>query len=815
MTKRFGLKSLVVSGVAAAQFAVAQGGAAPALEVVVVTAQKMEQSIQDVPISIAALDELALERHGVNSVTDIRMLVPSLTVRPNPVSDQNLQFTLRGVAAGAIELTQDLTAAVHLNGVYIARGNGLNLSVADLERVEVLRGPQGTLYGRNATAGAINYITRKPTDEFEFRQQFTAGNYDKFLSKTTVNVPVSDTLALRASYLIDDKEGWISNSYPGGSPINDRDADAARFDLRWQPTENLTLDYGYDWSRSEYYSQPLQCTTLIPGLGSLVDPATCSPDDRLDDLSLRGKFTGNEVWARGHTFTVDWSYADDHTLRAIIGYREYEDDYQGMLLAGGERLTAASGLDTTDEFAAIPPFQFPQSFIHTEGDYTSIELQFIGAFNETLAYNAGLYWFDEEGRETGERGTQLVVWPAPDSPILPTGFVSPSGVRDLDASNESEAAYLQLTWSPAALDGRLDIVPGIRYTRDDRQASLYNVVSGASVNDPAFRFTGEAPPASGDIGDVGVPAEYEDDFSEVTPSLVVQYHLDHAIMVYGKYVEGYRSGGTAIRATPIPDNRIFKEGFDPETLTSLEAGIKADFLDSRLRVNANVYISEFEDQQVTVRNSSPEFADLASVPFDIFNVGESTYTGTELDVNLALSTNLRLDISHAYIEYEYDSVKDPETGVEIKEFFHFEPARHSASVTLAYREDQFQIGNFTGVLDASLSWSYEDRYASSYVDSYSVVTTPGPNFGEVTPGPEIDRSTYRNPAFDLVNARVSLTELALLGDGGGKFGMALWVKNLADEEYSLMTNPILAPVTPAQRYWGEPRTYGIDLIYEF
>lgn len=804
----------MVLGTMAANTALAQTG--PALEEVVVTAQKVAESIQDVPISIAALDALSLERNNVSSIIDIGMLIPSLTIRPNPVSDQNMQFTLRGIADGAIEITQDRTTALHLNGVYIARGNGVNLNVADLERVEVLRGPQGTLYGRNATAGAINYITRKPTDEFEFSQQLSMGNYEKFLSKTTINIPLTDTLAVRGSYLLDEQEGWIDNSYPGGSPINDRDADAARVDVRWEPHADVTIDYGYDWSKVDYYSQPFQCTTIVPGfLGSLIDPDTCDADDPLDELSLRGKLVGNEVWARGHTLSVDWAYATDHSVRVLFGHREYEDDYQAMLQAGGARLTGASGLDTQEDFAGIPPFQFPTSFIHTEGEYTSLELQFIGSWKDTLQYNAGLYWFDEEGTEINERGTQLVVWPDPSSPVVPTGFVSPGGVRDLEANNESQAAYIQLTWTPGILDGQLDIVPGVRYTRDDRDAALYSVVGGASIAAPDFRYTGEAPPASGDIGDVGTPAQYEDDFSEITPSLILKYHVDQDIMVYGKYVEGYRSGGTAIRATPVEDNRIFKEGFQPETLTSLEAGMKANFLQSRLRINANVFISEFEDQQITVRNSSPEFADLPSPPFDIFNVGESSYTGTELDASIAISTQWRLDVSHAYLKYEYDSVKDPETGANIEEFFHFLPAKHTASVTLAYRNEDFSLGGITGTLDASLNWSYEDDYEGSSVDDYTVDTTPGPSFGNVTPGARVDRGNYRNPSYDVVNARVALSGLALFGGGNGRFGVALWARNLADEEYSLMNSPVLANTTPSQRYWAEPRTYGIDLSFNY
>ena len=149
---------------------------------------------------------------------DIKALVPSLTVKPNPVSSENLAVSIRSVNPGAIEQSQDLTTAVHINGIYIARGNGLNLSVADLERIEVLRGPQGTLYGRNATAGAVNYITRKPADEFGFRQQLTLGDFDQVLAKTTVNAPITDGLAdfyVRAGRIDQAQAGQLRLHLPG------------------------------------------------------------------------------------------------------------------------------------------------------------------------------------------------------------------------------------------------------------------------------------------------------------------------------------------------------------------------------------------------------------------------------------------------------------------------------------------------------------------------------------------------------------------------------------------------------------------------
>jgi iron complex outermembrane receptor protein len=168
--------------------------AVAALEEVIITAQKTEETIQSVPISIQALDSKTLENNAVNTFSDIKALVPAVRFTPYPTAQQNLLITIRGIPAGAIELTQDTPTAVHLNGVYIARGNGLDMSVADLQNIEILRGPQGTLYGRNATAGAVNIITVKPSSDFSFKQQITIAEQDQRISKTSINVPITDQL---------------------------------------------------------------------------------------------------------------------------------------------------------------------------------------------------------------------------------------------------------------------------------------------------------------------------------------------------------------------------------------------------------------------------------------------------------------------------------------------------------------------------------------------------------------------------------------------------------------------------------------------
>jgi len=316
-------------------------------------------------------------------------------------------------------------------------------------------------------------------------------------------------------------------------------------------------------------------------------------------------------------------------------------------------------------------------------------------------------------------------------------------------------------------------------------------------------------PISPDLSLAGTPAHYENEFDKTTPALTLQYQVTSDVMSYVKYAEGYRSGGTAIRSTPTPGSTVFTKGFKPETLESWELGFKGDFLDNRLRVNADVFVMEFSDQQTSVRNTT---LPVLLPPNDIFNAGESSYEGFELDFSAALTDELRLDASYAWLDQEYDSIEDPGTGAELKGFYHMVVPEHSASLTLSYNRPEFSLGGAPlGTLDASITWSYSDDYAEIFFDTYAV----DPATGTASVLVPADPDSFTNPSYDLWNARIALTGMPLLGNDKGNFGVALWGRNLADEEYSLRKTPVLSIITPSQRYWGEPRSYGIDLTYEF
>lgn len=776
--------------------------AAAALDEVVVTAQKTEETIQSVPISIQAIDGKMLESNSVNNFSDIKALVPSLRITLMPTAAANLLISIRGIPPGAVELTQDTPTAIHINGVYIARGNGLDMSVADLERIEVLRGPQGTLYGRNATAGAINLITAKPTDQFAFKQQLTIAEQDQRISKTSVNVPLTEQLFAKVAYMYDQKEGYVDNSAPNGIDFGDRAAQGARLDLRWMPLDDLTVDYSYDWSNQRYYTTPGQCMELGSGspLSAAMDPAQCD-DSFMSKQAFYGHTPRNTVTADGHTLAVEWELGRT-TLRSISAYRKVNDNYYGILFAGG-----ANFLNGSVDVSLPGGLEFDAQSNHTKQHQFSQELQLLGDLGDRINYSTGLYYFRERGTENKGYGTALVAF----APAI--SLASMNGPRELSVSNDSVAAFGQLTWTPPILDDALEVIPGIRFTRDKREASMFERRGGAyrlsngvfvpfNSGSSAPTYTGyvDAPPGVYPL--TGRPAEFDKSFSKSTPSLTLQYHLDQDRMLYAKYVKGYKSGGTAVRAS---STQAFEEGFAPETLESYELGLKSSWLDQRLRVNADVFQSKFEDQQVNVRNAAAAAQATGSIPFDIFNAGRSTYDGAELEVQAAVADGLRLSANYAYLHFKYDKVEDPATGADVTDFYHNIVPTNSYSFAADYRSPDLGYG----ALELNLTYSYIDR-AGIFQDAYTVSAT-----GVATQSADTDKRQFVTPSYGIWNARAALADIKVGPSEKGNLTVALWCRNLTDKEYESYNYVTVAQAAQYQAFWGEPRTVGLDVIYKY
>jgi iron complex outermembrane receptor protein len=428
-----------------------------------------------------------------------------------------------------------------MDGVYIARSQGMGTDVADIERIEVLRGPQGSLYGRNATGGAINFITRAPElGRFDFQQNLSAGSDNLLRSRTQVSVPVGDQLAMQLSYLRVRKDGFVDNEGTGVDRFGDQDRSAWRFAVNAQPIDALNIRYSYD--RSALRDTPAYVAAVPLDGHTAARPSAGSPFVR--------NLPRNDVVVQGHNLTASWD-ADDHlTLKSITGYRKVDSETYQNYLTG-----------------AVGPFPLFTNHFDTPADQFSEELQAVGdAFDSQLDYVAGLFFM----RESADSYSATTV---------------PSGVRSdryVSAENKAYAIFGQLTYTPEQLDSRLHATLGLRQSRDERQADLQNVTVLASGTSIA------AQPGAGDRT-----------FNNFSPSVIVSYDAAEGVNVYAKAVKGYKTGGYNVRASSIDR---FNDGFGEENLISYELGLKSQWWDNRVRINGAVFHADYDDIQVNVQS---------------------------------------------------------------------------------------------------------------------------------------------------------------------------------------------------------------------
>jgi len=702
----------------------AQAPSQPQLEEVRVTAQKRSEPLQQVPISVVSLDAAALARFGFDDLESLRLQVPGLQLLPHPNAQSTQLVYLRGVGNSDEQVIQDPSVGVYLDGVYLPRSQGLNLELLEIDRIEVLRGPQGTLYGRNATGGAVNFVTRQPEiGALSFKQHVGVGSRELLRSRSGLNLPLGDTAALAMGYLIASEEGFIRNAGSGESHFGSRDREALRADLLWEPAPSWTLRYAYDTAESEDTPAFIDRVPLAPLKADR--PSRGSPSV----VDLRA----NRVEAEGHSLQVSWSPEAGFEIRSITGYRTLSD-YQNQDFHSGQ-------------FGPLPLLQTEASGTQ---DSWSQEFQLLGG-SEALGIEhiLGVYWFKEQAQR------------------MAGNYTPGNGLRRLvfgrDIENTAKAVFGQLTWTPPLPDQSLAITVGGRWSEDERLAVLDRAVENV---------------ANGTVTFNPLPSEGERDFDNFSPSFVVAWQADEAINVYAKVVEGYKSGGFNARAT-TPQR--FSEGFDDETLVSWELGLKSDWLDRRLRLNAALFRSDYEDIQVNVK-SDPNNPILS----DVLNAGSATVDGLEVDISGLLGESLRYDVRYAWLDAGFDRITAAD-GTNVADSYRFIGApRHFVSLGLEYTLADTALGQV--------------QLASQYVwqdDSFSSTT--------------IDAGTYIIQAHGVWNARLTLSHPLPRGE----VQLALWGKNLGDEEYYTAHFNGGAGFPVPSAIWGAPRSLGVDFTYAY
>lgn len=730
-----------------------------AIEEIVVTATKRAESIQDVPISVSAFSGEFMERSGVEDLRDVASIAPNLSVTQSSQA-VNQKISIRGVGTTANN-AMDPSVAVYIDGAYMARPGSIMGNLKDIEVVEVLRGPQGTLFGRNAAMGALNIRSHKPVlDENSLRIDSGIGNYDAYDTTLIANTAISDSVAGRLVASYSDKGGFVENRYNGDKSVGDSLSKSIKPSILFEPSLDLSVLLRLDYQELEAEGGAIE---VLPESATAARLATLNALNAAPDVSgldhtinqIHDDEMSDRQW--GGTLDVTW---DDvfagHTLRSITAYRDWQND--------------------TYEFSL---FRLPLEDIARETHFTSEsvsqELQLISPVGETFDYIAGLYYFQEDYAidQAIHVGADFCALTGPFAAACAAGDQTNAVPIAFKQDAESLAAFFQGTYH---VTDRFDVTAGIRYS-DDKKDGSFLVTSNNAVITSLFAGTEDK--------------ELSFDDSQWTWMVNAKYFFTPDIMGFATVSTGYKSGGLNSVATKgglTVDQRLFES----EEVTNYELGIKSTLLDGTMIANATLFRTDIENFQ------DRSFQD---VTFIISNAGELRQQGLELDVQYYPMEELFISVGYAYLDSEFLSF---DQGSNLPGL----PGTQDLSGTANRFSPEHQV-NLTSEWRQSLGDSNMEWFARA-----EVMWTDDANVGATT-----------NNSPQTVQDAYALTNLrAGLASADGTWSANIFVENVSDEAYctSMYDQPsggsfgtVSNGSTLVRCLQGNPRTFGIRGSYTF
>jgi len=577
------------------------------LEEIVVTARRREEALQDTPISVSALSSATLERSNVQSLDDITRLMPNVSIQAQSGFLAGNTAFIRGIGSQEPLLSVDSPVGIYIDGVYIGRNNASNLELVDLERIEVLRGPQGTLFGRNTTGGAISMVTKKPAAEFGLEQKVTIAEYDEYAARTRIDTGLLGDSGVSAtlSYLHRQRDGWLNNKYAKGS----HSQGALNTDAVWAKVRGewggFSADYTFDWTDMRGVPAGFQTRFLSPLLRAYYSNTTGNSlldevqEDYNKNFSVRSKAL-QRVKIIGHALTLQYDVNDDVTVKSITGRRTYKAALGTAYAPPGIFGNTTAGIREVQIYSADAKDEDVKQF--------SEELQLLGKVGD-FSYVGGLYYFEEDSKYFNPTSYSFVV-----SPTLASNLTS---ATIFDYQAKSYAAFGQASWKPGSLDEKLELTFGVRYTKDKKavQQTATAVRNGKAS------------------------------FDDTSINAVISYKPVEDVMIYARYGTGYRSGGFNTRASAT---QSFV--FEPEKAKTYEAGIKSEFLDRRVRLNAALFHTDYKDLQVT------QYLANAAGGGGFTNNASARFRGFELELQAVPVNGLTLDGSVGYVDPKYNEI---------------------------------------------------------------------------------------------------------------------------------------------------------------
>jgi iron complex outermembrane recepter protein len=759
-----------------------------ALEEITVTARRREESLQSTPVAVTAVSGAALEARGAATVDAVSQIAPNVQFDGAAALSggaYNATVFIRGIGQNDFAIFSDPGAAMYLDGVYLGRSIGGMMDAVDLARVEVLRGPQGTLFGRNTIGGAVNIVSKQPTDEFEGEISLTGGSFDRLDGKAVINIPLSETFATRFTVASINRDGYQKRLVDGEDP-GDRDARIGRVQALWNASENVDVTVSLDATRVRQNSAPLTLIDVaavgVPFMNlynGLVAPTLNTPAPNGVSTVNASWITGdidttwaggpsvNDLDTRGASVTVDWDLGPVE-LKSISAYRELE------------ALFARDGDNT--------PFTFRETINDDDQDQLSQELQLSGvSFEDRLTWLVGAYYFEEDAVEEGKANLALGTYSALEALVLPAGTTwcglpgpnpraaaaCPPPLRFGGAGNPNNVGvdvgvdlYTSVANESVALFGQgafdltdsLSVTAGVRWTKDDKELRLvhFREASGRYV-----------------VGAPGTQDTFTESWSEVTPKLGVEWRASDDAMLYASYAKGFKSGG--FNARPLSGIAEVQTPYDPEIVDSYEVGAKTSWLDRRMVANLAVFFNDYTDMQLTINATPQNF---------VRNAGEAEIKGAELEIVARIARGFDVNLAAGYLDAKYTQL-DPQLATLNPPLTVSKKLVKAPDWTMAAGlQYAFDVG--VGEITLRGDWAYKTRVYHDVFNDPRLVQDP----------------------FDLFNAYASFSTR------DNHWELAVFGTNLSDERYRVSGNSS-AGFGLAESTFSPPREWGATVKYRF
>ena len=747
------------------------------VESVVVTARLRAEDAQTVPVSLSVVDGNSLTVTHTDNVQQLQFLAPSLNYgSPNP---RNTSYTIRGLGSSVVAIAQsndglEPGVGFYVDGVYHARSATAAFDFADIDRIEILRGPQGTVFGKNSTAGAISITTKAPSFDFETRGELSGGDFGYFQAKGYVTGPISQEVALRFSGAITRRGGALYNAFSGGTD-NDIGNLTMRGELLYQPNNDFHLRFSVDYSQFVNHC----CTQVYVTVGQTLEPASrqfpamaaalnytppsLNPYNRVADIDAP---LGVNTDEGGMAANADWNLGVV-TLTSISAYRWWNWD-------------AANDRDYTSI-----PVQLLQHIPSYQRQFSQ-ELRIASNGTNTIDYVAGLYWFNQRITGTpitgyGPEATFWLLGPAPQFPAnLLDGYRTDGNTK---FTSNSYAAFGEATWH---VTDALSVTGGIRYTYEDKDGSFASTVSGGLATTNQTLINAQL--------SILRPQSYTATVSDGSPSgrASISYQITDRIMAYGTYSRGSKSGGINMSGLPLnPTNlpALSTAVIKPEQNTTWEAGFKTRLLGDHLLFNIDAFDTTVRDFQANVVDTGP-----GALRGYLANIDKVRVQGVEADSDFAVDEHLSGHLSATYTAGKYASYQNGPCPLELI-------ATSTTVCDLSGRP-------LTGLPVWAVSLGGEYSYPVALLDQSGQIYLHGEySYRSKMYGDPSDSRYTLMPGYSLLNTSLGLRD--------GEWDFSVWVRNLTNEHYLQNVtvqagNSGLVVGTP-----GDPRTAGVTLRATF